>query len=148
MRKIMKCLTVSMLATALMVPGLVSAADMKTKVDYSKVTVVQKNGESWVPLRQVADSLGYSVKWNKMGITLTMKMMMDEDMDKEMDKEMNGMEMKPKPYTITLMPGSKTLMIGMDKVMLEDAPIVMKYTTYVTKAFIETYLANPMMESK
>ncbi|WP_167747211.1 stalk domain-containing protein [Cohnella luojiensis] len=140
MNKKMKTMAVSLLAACLMIPGFASAAEMNMKVDYSKFMMVEKNGETWVPLRQIASSLGYTVTWSKMeGIMLTKKAMMQDVKD---------MDMMAEVYTITLMPGHKDFMVGMDKMMLMQAPIVMKNTTYVTKDFIETYLVTPMMMDK
>ncbi|WP_373233251.1 stalk domain-containing protein [Cohnella sp.] len=142
MNKTIKMMAVSLLAASLLIPGLTSAAEMSMKVDYSKFTMMEKNGETWVPLRQIAKSLGYTVNWSKAdGITLTKEIMMEE----MKDMEVKDMEMKPKMYMITLMPGNKDFMVGMDKMMLTHAPMIMKNTTYVTKDFIEKYLVNPMM---
>ncbi len=153
MNRTNKTIAVSLLAAALMIPGLASAAEMTMKVDYSKFMMVEKNGETWVPLRQIAESLGYTVNWSKAnGIMLTKKEMMEDmkDMESKEDmkdmkdmKDMEDMEMMPKVYMITLMPGHKDFMIGMDKMMLMQAPMVMKNTTYVTKDFIEKYLITP-----
>ncbi|RED55108.1 stalk domain-containing protein [Cohnella lupini] len=155
MNKTMKTVAVSLVAAAIMIPGFASAADMMTKVDYSKFNVVQKNGESWVPLRQIAQSLGYSVHWSKMdGIMLTKKMMdemmpekdMMDDMDMKNDMDtMGDMDKIPKMYSIVIKPGQKEFMIGMDKMMMMKAPMLIKNTTYVSKEFVETYLLNSMM---
>ena len=75
MKKMMKWAAVSVLAAAIMVPSLASAAEMKTMVDYTKVAVVMKDGQSLVPLRQVAESLGYQVSWTKSAIVLTKNVM-------------------------------------------------------------------------
>lgn len=151
MNKMVKMMAVSLLAASLLVPGLASAAEMQMKVDYSKFSVIEKDGETWVPLRQIANSLGYTVMWSKTaGITLTKELMMEEMMEEMKDMEMKEMEMKememmPKVYMITLMTGKKDFMVGMDKRMLMHAPMIMKNTTFVTKDFIEKYLVNPMM---
>ncbi len=148
----MKWIAASLLAAVMLVPGFASAADMKAKVDYSGVVVMQKGGQDWVPLRQIAKSLGYEVMWDKMGkVTLTEKMMMEpmSEMEAKDGESMNMNEMKPQPYMVSIMIGKKEFMVGMDKMTFAYAPIVMKNTTYVTKSFVEKYLLKPMtmMES-
>lgn len=160
MKKMMKWAAVSVLAAAIMVPSLASAAEMKTMVDYSKVAVVMKDGQSLVPLRQVAESLGYQVTWTKSAIVLTKNVMMPSmesmkgNMEDKSDKnDMNEMadkndmkDMKTMPYKVSIMLGSKNIWVGMDKKMLTYAPISIKNKAYVTKECVEMYLANPMTE--
>jgi hypothetical protein len=153
-----KLAAASLLAVAIMVPGVAGAAGMTMKADNGNVTVVEKDGQSLVPLRQIAESLGYSVMWTKKSIVLTKSIMMetkepvmeDKATAGSMDmKEMNeskamNKEMSGTPYTVTVMPGSKNAMVGMDKKMLTYAPTYIQDKAYVTKAFVDMYLASPM----
>jgi hypothetical protein len=148
MKKMMKWTAVSVLAAAIMVPSLASAAEMKMMVDYTKVAVVMKDGQSLVPLRQVAESLGYQVSWTKSAIVLTKNVMVSskESTMKDM-KDMSDMnEMKAAPYKVSIMLGSKNVWVGMDKKMLTYAPVTIKNTAYVTKECMDMYIANPMMD--
>ncbi|MBO7747695.1 hypothetical protein I8J29_26250 [Paenibacillus sp. MWE-103] len=147
------------LALAVMVPAMAYAADMNgdssmtAKVDYSRVTVVKKDGHELVPLRQIAMSLGYGVDWTKQAVVLTrtgmtgMGMgMQNSDMTDMTDASgMNAMTdrsgMKPQPYAVTLMPGSTRVMAGMAAKTADYAPVVIMGKTYVTKPFVETFLA-------
>jgi hypothetical protein len=145
-------MAVSALALTLAAPG-VAAADesmMAAKVDYSKADVMNKDGMELVALRGLAESLGYTVTWNEMerSVTLTHGMaeggMADGSMtDKSMtDKDMGGM------YAVKITIGSKTATVAMKEQMLADAPVIIDNKTYVTKTFVDMYLASPGMTMK
>jgi hypothetical protein len=54
--------------------GAASAEEMMAaKPDYSKVDVMMKDGMDWVPLRQVAEDMGYTVTWNETDRSVTLK---------------------------------------------------------------------------
>ncbi|MFC4810637.1 hypothetical protein [Paenibacillus sp. GCM10023250] len=152
------------LALAVMVPAMAYAADMNgeagmtAKVDYSQVTVMKKDGHELVPLRQIAMSLGYGVNWTKQAVVLTrtgmtgagmqnadMNDMKDMKEMKDMKDMTSGMSdssaMKPQPYMVTLMPGSTRVMAGMAAKTADYAPVVIMGRTYVTKPFVDTFLA-------
>lgn len=170
---------VSAIALTLAVPA-VAAADekgmMTAKIDYSKADVMMKDGMELVALRQLAESLGYTVTWDdtERSVTLTSgmtmgggdkgmtdKQMNDKDMtdksmtdtgmaDKSMtDKGMADMGMTDKSmadmYTVKITVGSKTATIAMKEQMLTYAPVIVDNKTYVTKTFIDMYLAEHAM---
>jgi hypothetical protein len=67
------------------------------------------------------------------------KGMTDKDMT---DKNMGGM------YAVKIAIGSKTATVAMKEQMLADAPVIIDNKTYVTKAFVDMYLASPGMTMK
>ncbi|WP_199614581.1 stalk domain-containing protein [Paenibacillus alkalitolerans] len=148
MNKLQRTAALSMLSLALVVPGVAAAEDMKgmkMQVDYSKVDVMMKNGMELVPLRTIAESLGYTVMWNgdERSISLMYAVMKDDKMmdDKMMDDKM----MDNKDYTVKFSVNSDKFMAGMMEKMFSYKPVVMNGTTYVTKDFVEMYLASPAM---
>ncbi|SFJ51759.1 Copper amine oxidase N-terminal domain-containing protein [Paenibacillus sp. UNC496MF] len=160
MNKSLKRAIAPALALAVMVPAMAYAAAMNgdsgmtAKVDYSRVTVMKKDGHELVPLRQIAMSLGYSVDWTKQAVMLTRTGMMGMGMQHSDMKDMNDMTdtsdmsemtdmpgMKPQPYTVTLMPGSTRVTAGMAAKTADYAPVVIMGKTYVTKPLVETFLA-------
>jgi hypothetical protein len=153
MNKLTKLAASTLLALTLLTPGLAAADDMKAMVDYSKVDIMKKDNMDIVPLRQLAETLGFNVTWNGMdrSITLTLGSMTGDTMDSSMmsdknkdDKKMDG-DMKSTTYSITIKIDSKNAMVDMKDSMLTFAPIIINNKTYVSKDFIEMYLANQMM---
>lgn len=153
MNKFVKLTAVLSIALTLLAPGFASAEPMmKTKVDYGKVEVMMKDHMELVPLRQVAESLGYLVTWDGMdrSVTLTYGKMTEKTTDsmmtdKSMEPNMEENSMKDMAYTVKIQIDSKKLMVGMSENMLSYAPVIINDKTYVTKQFIDMYLASPMM---
>jgi hypothetical protein len=164
MNKFSKIAASTLLTLTLLAPALAAADEMKAKVDYSKVEVMMKDNMDLVPLRQLAEAYGFQVKWNNddRSVTLTLSTMMDDKSmtdksmtDKKMDdtmtdKDMKDKDMKDKPmadmaYTITIKIDDAKFMVGMSDKMLSHAPVIINNKTYVTKDFVETYLAAQMM---
>lgn len=75
--------------------GAASAAEsMQPKYDYSQMEMMQHNGAELVPLRKIAESLGYQVTWNNEDRTIRlMKGGMPPQMGSQemMQKDMTGM---------------------------------------------------------
>ncbi|MGG1519239.1 stalk domain-containing protein [Paenibacillus oryzisoli] len=165
-------LMTGVVACTLALPALANADEMMStkSYDYTSVSTMMKDGMELVPLRQVAESLGYQVSWmgETRSITLSKMMMDDKGMmqdksmmddkgmmqDKSMmddkgmmqDKSMmddKGM-MQDKSMMdskgIMLQIDSKTLQIGGMTEMVMYAPVLIDSTTYVTKSFIDMYL--------
>ncbi|MBB6730143.1 hypothetical protein [Cohnella zeiphila] len=76
--------------------------------------------------------------------SMTDKSMTDTSM---MDKSMTDKSMT-RVYSVNIMIGSKTATIDTMKTMLTDAPVVIGNKTYVTKAFVDMYLAGHAMMMK
>lgn len=70
MNKFQKVTGLSILTLTLLAPGWAGAEEMKDMksmkmmADYSKVSVMMKDGMELVPLRSIAEPLGYRVQWN------------------------------------------------------------------------------------
>ncbi|MEC0230639.1 copper amine oxidase N-terminal domain-containing protein [Paenibacillus alba] len=131
-----KVITVTVVACTLALPTLASAEEMmKSKFDYSGVQTITQDGTQLVPLRQVAESLGFKVTWNgeNRSVTLMKSSMMMED--KSMDMGTG--------YTIRI--DSKTFKAGDMDNMLMTAPMIVNDMTYVPKEFVDTYLVKEMM---
>jgi hypothetical protein len=175
MNNIQRWVAISALALTLAVPAVAAADDMGMmtgKVDYSKADVMMMDGMELVALRPMAESLGYTVTWNDeersvrltygmMDKSMTDKSMMNGGMmDKSMtDKSMmnggmmdQGMTdksmMSDGMYTVTIMIGSKAAMVSIKQQMLPYAPVILNSKTYVTKTFVDTYLAGHGMMMK
>jgi hypothetical protein len=152
--------TTALIAAAIVVPGAVSAADisgvndMKPMYDYSKVEVMKKDGMDLVPLRAIAESLGYQVQWNNTdrSVTLTKgdtgmdgmtdKPMMDKPVAEKLmtDKPMTDKPMMMDKTMITVKVDSKTVSVnGMEK-MLMSPVMIMNDKTYVSKELVDMYL--------
>lgn len=150
MKRMMRWMAAAALALTIAVPGVGAAANdmgMKAKVDYNKVDMMMKDGMELVALRQVAESLGYVVTWNDMerSVTLTRSMMGMTDTgmpDKNMtDKNMMDKSMMDM-YTVKIVIGSKTATVAMKENMLAYEPVILDNKTYVSKAFVDMYLAD------
>jgi len=151
MNKIKKWTAVSALSFSLLIPGLAHAEDMKpmgsntgsgmgmTMGMSDNTDMMMKNGKAYVPLRMLAETLGYQVMWNKDDKSITLKYSgMGMGM---MDKSNNNM-MKDM-YTVKIMVDSTKVMVGMDTMMLDNAPTFMNNHVYVPKDFIAKYLLTP-----
>jgi len=78
-----KMTVMAVLAGALTISGAAGAQEMTPKYDYSQVDVMMQGGMELVPLRQVAESLGFKVSWNGQNRSVTLGMgdgMMDGGM--------------------------------------------------------------------
>ncbi|MCD1259943.1 copper amine oxidase N-terminal domain-containing protein [Paenibacillus athensensis] len=160
---------VAVLAGALTLTGAASAQDMMPKYDYSKVDVMMQNGMELVPLRQVAESLGFKVSWNGQNRSVTLGMGMgmgdgmmgdgmkdggmmgDEGMGDGMkdggmmgDDSMKDGMMNGKGRLLMIMIGSNMATIDGKSVELDYAPMIMHDKTYVSKAFVDMYLLGGM----
>ncbi|MFC0215199.1 hypothetical protein ACFFK0_22665 [Paenibacillus chartarius] len=73
-------------------------------------------------------------------------MMENGMMEKEMmENDVDENDMMEK-YTVKITIGSKTALVSMTERMLENVPVLLDHTTYVTKPFVESFLAGaPMM---
>lgn len=149
-------IAVSLVACTLALPTLVSAEEMMMpKYDYSSVQTMTKDGLELVPLRQIAESLGFKVIWNgeNRSITLLKLAMMDDKSmtnDKMMeDKTMSDKNMMEKKmdmypeYIIQI--DSKNIRVGGMEEMLMVAPTILNEMTYISKEFVDTYLVKEMM---
>ncbi|MFH5181524.1 stalk domain-containing protein [Paenibacillus sp. TAB 01] len=73
--------------------GAASAAEsMQPKYDYSQMEMMQHNGAELVPLRKIAESLGYQVTWNNDDRTIRL-------MKGRMPQQMGSQEMMQKDMT-------------------------------------------------
>lgn len=73
--------------------GAASAAEsMQAKYDYSQIEMMQHNGAELVPLRKIAESLGYQVTWNNEDRTIRL-------MKGGMPQQMGSQEMMQKDMT-------------------------------------------------
>ncbi|WP_208607631.1 stalk domain-containing protein [Paenibacillus pectinilyticus] len=138
-----RALLVGVVACTLALPTMASAEEMMAKqVDYSGIQTMMKDGTELVPLRQVAESLGFKVTWQDAtrSIVLT-KMMMGDMGDKKMDdKGMMGDKHMMMGSTFVIQIDSMTIQDGGMAGMLMYAPMLINSMTYVPKAFVDTYL--------
>ncbi|OPH56138.1 hypothetical protein BC351_28620 [Paenibacillus ferrarius] len=131
-----KIITVTVAACTLALPTLASAEEkMMSKFDYSGVQSITKDGTQLVPLRQIAESLGFKVTWNgeSRSVTLMKSTMMMEDKSKDMGTG----------FMIRI--DSTTIKAGDMDNMLMTAPMIVNDMTYVPKEFVDTYLLKEMM---
>jgi hypothetical protein len=105
------------------------------------------NMQTMIPLRNAAESMGFTVMWNGMDntITLTKTSMNQTDMSSNNGMETNSMMGM---YNITLKIGSKSVKINNEEKMIQDAPSLMDDRTYVTKDFIDMFFKKQMMMEK
>ncbi|MGG1554466.1 stalk domain-containing protein [Paenibacillus ferrarius] len=77
-------------ACTLALPALANADEMMNKIsyDYTGVTTMMKDGMELVPLRQVAESLGYQVSWMGETRSITLSKMLMDDKGMMQDKSM------------------------------------------------------------
>jgi len=140
MNKLTKIAATTVLTLTLLAPGLAAANEMKAMVDYSNVKVVTMGKVELVPLREIAEKLGYEVNWDAKThfIVLTCTKMGDSMM--MADSKKMGTK-----YTVKIKIGSKKVTVDMAEKMISNAPTIMSSKTYVSKAFVEMYLANQTM---
>lgn len=147
-----KTMAVSVLSAALLIPGIAQARDMgamEAKPDAMMEPSAMMDMKGFVPLRMFAETLGYSIMWNKddRSITLTymntgMNMSVADaamQMSSQPEMSMNAM------YTITLMADSNVIMVGTDKKMLKQSPMLMHGIVYISKDVVTSYLLAPFM---
>jgi hypothetical protein len=94
MKKTSLWMAAAIVSSILVIPGAAGAAEMKGMYDYSKVEIMQQNGMDLVPLRAVAESLGFSVKWNEQDRSVMLSkgnMGMENKMGDEKKKMDDGM---------------------------------------------------------
>ncbi|REE88551.1 copper amine oxidase-like protein [Paenibacillus taihuensis] len=166
MFKMNKAVAVSVLAMSLLVPSIAEAKDVMPMQSKSSTMMDQgqmMNTNNLVPLRMFAETLGYTIMWNKadrsitltyMGTDMDMDMTMDGamgdgmtmgmDMDMDMTAQSDKMAMNAM-YKIKLMFDSKSIMVGMDNKMMEHAPMLMDGKVYVSKDVVMKYLLAPFM---
>lgn len=157
-----KAIAASVLATALLVPSIAEAKNMMPMTPKSGAMMdknMTMNTDNLVPLRMFAETLGYKIMWNMAdrSITLTyMRKDMGTDMDMGTSTDTNtgmgtekGMtdqaSMMSGTYAIKMMLGSKSIMVGMDTMMLEQAPMLMDGKVYISKEVVTKYLLTPFM---
>ncbi|QHW31122.1 hypothetical protein GZH47_09825 [Paenibacillus rhizovicinus] len=155
MVKMKKALAVSVLSVALLIPGIAQAQEMGSMEPKSDTMMEQSammDMKELVPLRMFADTLGYSIMWNKddrsitltyMGMNMGMSSMMGAVEDMQMSNQPQ-MSMDDR-YTIKLMLDSKVIMVGMDKKMLKQSPMLMHGSVYISKDIVTSYLLAPFM---
>ncbi|WP_054939538.1 stalk domain-containing protein [Paenibacillus ihuae] len=163
MNPLKKAAAISTLSLALILPGIAQADSTKPMdsgmnsnkdssmmmdskmMDNSKHNgMMMMNGMAYVPLRLLAETLGYTLTWNGADQSITMTYMgMTQSMDMDMADKTN--ETMNDRYMVKVMLNSKDVMIGMDKRMLAHAPMNMGGITYVTKEFVNMYLLAPFM---
>lgn len=153
-----KTMAVSVLSAALLIPGIAQARDMgameaKPDAMMEQSAMMEPSAmmdmKGFVPLRMFAETLGYSIMWNKddRSITLTymntgMNMSVADaamQMSSQPEMSMNAM------YTITLMADSNVIMVGTDKKMLKQSPMLMHGIVYISKDVVTSYLLAPFM---
>ncbi|MGN7764392.1 stalk domain-containing protein [Paenibacillus sp. 22594] len=170
MNPLKKAAAISTLSLALILPGIAQADNTKPMdsgmnsnkessimmdskmMDNSKQNGMMMNGMmmmndmAYVPLRLLAETLGYTLTWNGADQSITMTYMgMKQSMDMDMSMTDKTNETMNDSYMVKVMLNSKDIMIGMDKKMLAHAPMSMGGITYVTKEFINMYLLAPFM---
>ncbi|KRE45791.1 copper amine oxidase N-terminal domain-containing protein [Paenibacillus sp. Soil724D2] len=137
-----KAMVVSLAACTLALPGLASAEEMSAKkFNYSGIEMMMKEGTEFVPLRQIAESLGFKVTWNGEARSVTLMKMMMEDKGRMEDKTMkeNMMEMG---NTFVIQIDSKVIKVGMMDNMLMSEPTILNDMTYVPKELVDIYLVK------
>lgn len=142
-----RALLVGIVACTLALPTLASADEMMAKkYDYTGIQTMMKDGTELVPLRQIAESLGFKVTWQAETSSIVLAKMMMEDKgmmdDKSMMEDKNMMKDKSMMTgsSIVIQIDSMTIKAeGMDG-MLMYAPMLINSMTYVPKAFVDMYL--------
>lgn len=146
-----KAMVVTLVACTLALPGLASAEGMMAKkFNYSGIETMMKDGTELVPLREIAESLGFKVTWNgeARSVTLTKIMLEDKGMMDDIKMEDKGMmedktmkeNMMTMETTFVIRIDSKTIKVGMMDDMLMFAPTILNDMTYVPKELVDTYL--------
>ncbi|MGO4496345.1 stalk domain-containing protein [Paenibacillus sp. 2RAB27] len=151
-----KALIVGVAACTLALPTFASAEEMMAKsYDYTGIQTMMKDGTELVPLRQIAESLGFKVTWQddthmivlaKMGDMGMKEDKMMDDKGKMEDKSMmddKGM-MEDKNmmmgHTFSIQIDSTMITADGKEGMLMYTPMLIGSMTYVPKSFVEMYL--------
>ncbi|MBM7565840.1 stalk domain-containing protein [Paenibacillus sacheonensis] len=151
MIKMKRTIAASVLAMALLVPGIAEAKDMMPMETKSSTMMEQDkmmDMNNVVPLRMFAETLGYKIMWDMKDRSITLTYMgTDMNMGMNAEKEMSDKSpmMMSDRYTIKLMLDSKAIMVGMDKKMLKQAPMLMNGKVYISKEVVTMYLLAPFM---
>lgn len=135
-------MTTAIVGAAIAGSGSAWAADMKGMYDFSKVEMIRHEGAELVPLRKVAESLGYTVRWNEQDRTVVlMKGSMQGSATETGSMDMMGMDMKAKEMSgITVAIDSNRITVnGMEKELMSPAMLWMD-TAYVSKDLVVDYL--------
>ncbi|NOU75261.1 hypothetical protein GC098_28380 [Paenibacillus sp. LMG 31458] len=145
MKRWKKAMVVSLVACTLALPGLASAEEMMAKkFNYSGIETMMKDGTELVPLREIAESLGFKVTWNgeNRSVTLTKMMMEDKGMmdDKKMEDKTKNESMMKMGNTFVIQIDNKAIKVDMMDEMLMFAPTILNDKTYVPKELVDTYL--------
>lgn len=140
-----KAMVASLVICTLVLPGMASAEEMMVKkFNYSGIETMMKDGTELVPLREIAESLGFKVTWNgeSRSVILTKMMMEDKGMmdDKKMEDKTKNESMMKMGNMFVIQIDSKTIKVGMMEDMLMFAPTILNDMTYVPKELVDTYL--------
>ncbi|WP_171629285.1 stalk domain-containing protein [Paenibacillus plantarum] len=151
-----KAMIVGVAACTLALPTFASAEEMMAKsYDYTGIQKMMKDGTELVPLRQVAESLGFKVTWQDATHMIVLAKMGDKGMmedkskmgDKGMMEDKNKMDDKGmmedkmmKGHTFSIQIDSKTIIVDGMEGMLMYTPMLIDSMTYVPKSFVEMYL--------
>jgi hypothetical protein len=147
MNKLSKIAAATVLTLTLLAPGLAAAAtdSMKAMVDYSDVRVESMDKLELVPLREMAEKLGFEVNWDAKAHFITLTCTKQMSMIANDSKMMDDSKMMNSIYMVKVKVGSKKITVdGVEKI-LTKAPVTLSNKTYVSKAFVEMYLANQAM---
>ncbi|WP_261304501.1 copper amine oxidase N-terminal domain-containing protein [Paenibacillus andongensis] len=141
MKRWKKAMVVSLVACTLALPGLASAEEMMAKkFNYSGIETMMKDGTELVPLREIAESLGFKVTWDGETRSVTLMKSMTEDKGMMDDKTMKDMVTMGNTFVIQI--DSKTIKAGMMDNVLMVAPTILNDKTYVPKELVDTYLVK------
>lgn len=140
-----KALIVGAVACTLALPTFASAEEMMAKsYDYTGIQTMMKDGTELVPLRQVAESLGFKVTWQDDTRTIVFAKMGDKGMmeDKMMDdkEKMDDKSMMMMGHTFSIQIDSTKITADGKDGMLMYSPMLIDSMTYVPKSFVEMYL--------
>ncbi|RTE11313.1 stalk domain-containing protein [Paenibacillus whitsoniae] len=150
-------LMTGVVACTLALPALANADEMmnKNSYDYTGVTTMMKDGMELVPLRQVAESLGYQVWWmgETRSITLSKTMMDDKGMmqdksmmdDKGMMKDKTMMDDKGMMQDKSMM-GDKGMM--QDKSMMDSKGMMEDKSMMQDKSMVDSKGIMLQIDSK
>ncbi|OAS24395.1 hypothetical protein A8708_09270 [Paenibacillus oryzisoli] len=139
-------LIVGVVACTLALPTFASAEEMMAKsYDYAGIQTMMKDGMELVPLRQVAESLGFKVTWQDDTHSIVLTTMDGKGMmeDKNMMDDKGMMEDKDKSmmmgHTFHIQIDSKKITADGKEGMLTYSPMLIDSMTYVPKSFVEMY---------
>ncbi|MDR6554194.1 stalk domain-containing protein [Paenibacillus qinlingensis] len=134
-----KALIVGGVVCTLALPTFASAEEMMAKsYDYSGIQTMMKDGTELVPLRQVAESLGFKVTWLDEAHSIVLAKMGDMGMKDDKGKMEDKGMMKGQMFSIQI--DSKMITVDGIEGMLMYTPMLIGSMTYVPKSFVDTYL--------